>query len=362
MKKIQVEGKKYLCFGPLRVRYETDRSEEIRKLTIGPINLFYRYDEKSGAVYLVLFGREICIIPGETEEVANRRIRHYQLRNKLSERRCQKILETELTPLLGYKLNLEEPTTFNEKINWLKLHYHNPMITVCCDKYAVKEYAAQVIGEQYVLPVLGTWNHAADIDFEALPDSFVLKVNWSSGYNIIVSDKSKLDTEAARTQLNKWMQPECNSYYDTFNWGYKNMIPVIYAEPYIEQVDGQVYDYKFFMCNGKFEFMFIATNRQNEKVLTHDFFDSQFNHLPFDYGGRVHADKPLEKPVNFEKMIELATKLAKPFPFVRVDFYEVGDRVYLGEMTFYPGGGTLKFNPVSWDYMLGEKIVLDSSN
>lgn len=356
MKKLQVDGKKYLCFGPIRIPYETDRTAEIRKLTIGPLKFSYRYDEEYGDVHLLLFGLDL---PLQAGEATSRRLRHYRLRKKLNDTLCQQILIEELTPLLGYEPDLDNPRTFNEKINWLKLHHHDPMITVCADKYAVKGYAKEVIGPEYVLPVLGVWNSADEIDFDALPDQFVLKVNWSSGFNIIVPDKSKLDTGAARLQIEKWMKPERNSYYDMFNWGYKNMKPIVYAETYIEQIDGQVYDYKFFMCGGKFEFMFIATDRTNGGKLSHDFYDNEFNHLPFLYGGRVHAARPLERPEHYDKMIELATKLAKPFPFVRVDFYEVDGKVYLGEMTFYPGGGTLAFDPVEWDLKMGDKIMID---
>ena len=181
-------------------------------------------------------------------------------------------------------------------------------------------------------------------------------MNWSSGFNIIVPDKKKLDVEAAKKKLRSWMKPEMNSYYQYFNWGYKHMKPMIYAEEYLEQVAGQVYDYKFFMCGGEMEFLFIATDRHGDHTLTYTFFDKNLEHIPCTYGGKKNASPLPEMPKNIDKMIELAKKLAKPFPFVRVDFYEVGDRVYLGEMTFYSGGGVLAFEPEEWDLRLGEKI------
>lgn len=282
---------------------------------------------------------------------------HYNLGCLLDEQKKREILEEAFLNRVGYRLNLDNPQTMNEKIMWLKLNYQDPLITKCADKYAVKDYVKDTIGEEYIVKTLGAWNSADEIDFDKLPNQFVLKVNWSSGYNIIVKDKSQLDIKQTREQIKKWMKPDRNAYYQYFNWGYKYMKPVVYAEEYLDQIDGQVYDYKFFFCNGSFEFMFIATDRKNDDQLTHDFFDSDFNLLPFTYGDRKHA-KQLEKPQNYEKMIEMAKKLAEPFPFVRVDFYEIGDKIYLGEMTFYPGGGLLPFSPNEWDYKMGDKIKL----
>lgn len=277
---------------------------------------------------------------------------HYELGILLTEEKKKEILKEHFQKRVGYELNIDNPQSFNEKIMWQKLYYQNPLITKCCDKFAVKDYVKEVIGEEYTVPTIAQWDSPGEIDFEQLPDQFALKVNWSSGYNIICHDKEKLDVEKTKEKLKKWMKPDRNAYYQFFNWGFKHMKPVVYAEQYLEQIDGQVYDYKFFTFNGKVKMMFIATDRKDS--LTHDFFDRDFNPLPFTYGGIPHA-KPLPpKPKHFEKMIELAEKLAEPFPFVRVDFYEVGDDIKLGEMTFYPGGGILPFDPVEWDYKIGE--------
>lgn len=277
---------------------------------------------------------------------------HYEMGILLTEEKKKEILKEHFGKRVGYELNLEHPQTFNEKVMWSKLYYQNPLITKCCDKFAVKDYVAEVIGEEYIVPTLASWDDPDDIDFDSLPNQFVLKVNWSSGYNIIVKDKTELNIEETKKKLKKWMEPDRNAYYQFFNWGYKHMKPVVYAEAYLEQIDGQVYDYKFFTFQDKVKMMFIATDRKDS--LTHDFFDRDFKPLPFSYGAIPHA-KPLpEKPKHYEKMIELAEKLAKPFPFVRVDFYEMGDEIKLGEMTFYPGGGILAFDPVEWDYKVGE--------
>jgi len=279
---------------------------------------------------------------------------HYNMGILLTEEKKKEILKENFKNRVGYELNIDNPRTFNEKIMWSKLYYQNPLITKCCDKFAVKDYVAETIGEEYIVKTIGQWDDPDDIDFDALPDRFVLKVNWSSGYNIICSDKSKLDIPETLRKLKLWMKPDRNAYYQFFNWGFKHVKPVVYAEEYLDQINGQVYDYKFFMFNGEMKMMFIATDRSGVNQLTHDFFDRDFNLLPFSYGGIRHADPLPEKPKHFEKMIQLAQQLAKPFPFVRVDFYELGDRIALGEMTYYPGGGILPFDPVEWDYKIGE--------
>lgn len=279
---------------------------------------------------------------------------HYNMGILLTEEKKKDILKENFQNRVGYELNLDEPRSFNEKIMWSKLYYQNPLITTCCDKFAVKDYVTKTIGEEYIVKTIGQWDTPEDIDFDALPNQFALKVNWSSGYNIIVKDKSKLDIPDTLHKLNLWIKPDRNAYFQFFNWGFKHVKPVIYAEEYLEQVDGQVYDYKFFVFGGEMKMMFIATDRTGVDQLTHDFFDREFNPLPFTYGGIRHADPLPPKPKNYEKMIELAEELAKPFPFVRVDFYEMGDRIALGEMTFYPGGGILPFDPVEWDYEIGQ--------
>ena len=355
LKKEFSNGKKYLRFGPVRIPYETDRTAEIRKVVVGPFSMSYRYEEDTGMIYLRLIRWEVPFGAANP----SRRLEHYTLRGKLDDETCKKILCEELPPLLGYEPDLDQPRTFNEKINWLKLHDRNPLIPICCDKYAVKKYAAEIVGEEHILPVLGVWEKGKDIDFETLPDQFVLKVNWSSGFNIIVKDKSKLDIPAVRRQVDQWMGPCRNSYYDTFNWGYRDMKPVAFAEPYIEQANGQVYDYKFYYCRSEFLYMFIATERHTDQNLTYTFFDDQFRVMPFTYGNKPNETPVPAMPHNLDKMVELGKKLAEPFTFVRVDFYETdAETFYLGEMTFYSGGGTLPFDPPEWDEKLGEKIRL----
>ena len=284
--------------------------------------------------------------------------RHYAMRGALGEKKKKQILSQMFRQRLGYEMDWKEPRSVNQKVHWLKVYYQDPRITRCADKFAVKGYVEEKLGPGYVVPTIASWSDPDDIDFDALPDQFVLKVNWASGYNIIVKNKATLDRQKTREQLRRWIQPDRNSYYQWFNWGYKNMKPVIYAEEYIEQMDGQLYDYKFHFSRGKFLYMLIATDRNSERTLTYTFYDNQYNPLPLISGNKPKADPAPPMPDNLDKMLEMAAKLSADFPFVRVDFYEVGDKIYLGEMTFYPGGGTLPFEPREWDYRLGATFEL----
>lgn len=259
---------------------------------------------------------------------------------------------------LGYDMDWDNPQSFNQKIMWLKLNYQNPLIIQCCDKFAVKEYVSNIIGEEYVVPVIDWWTNPDDIDFDKLPDSFVLKVNWASGYNIIVPNKKDINEKEVRVKLRAWIKPSANSYYQLFNWGYKYVRPIIYAEEYISEIEDttQVYDYKFLCFDGVCKAMFITTNRFTNK--TYNWFDADFNEFPFIWGNAPKTKGGVKKPKYFEKMKFIAEKLAKPFPFVRVDFYEVGDNIYVGEMTFYTYGGIAPFEPRKYDFEMGKLINL----
>jgi len=283
---------------------------------------------------------------------------HYKMRALLDEERKKAILTDLSKEALGYAPDFEQPKTFNEKITWMKLYYQDPLMIRCADKYAVKEYVNSILGPGHVVPVLAVWKDPDEIVFEDLPEQFVLKVNWASGYNIIVKDKSALNTAETRRQLKQWMRPERNSYYECFNWAYRHMKPVVYAEAYVEQDGEDLYDYKLFMCGGRLEYVLVITGRNCAEQYTVDFFDREFRHLPFTNGRYHNASVNIEKPKHFDEMVACAEKLAAPFPFVRVDFYDTGDALFVGEMTFYPGDALLNFKPQKWDAILGEKIRL----
>lgn len=252
--------------------------------------------------------------------------------------------------------NLKNPKTFNEKLQWLKLYDRNPYYTKLVDKYEVKKIVAEIIGEEYIIPTLGVWNSADEIDFETLPNQFVLKATHDSGRVIICKDKDKLDKEWARKEMAKSL--ERDFYALTREWPYKNVPRRIIAEEFMEDIKTrELRDYKFFCINGKVELLFIATGRQTQKEPYFDFFDANFNHLPFKHG---HPNAPikLEKPKNFDLMKILSEKLSFNLPQIRVDLYEINGQVYFGELTLFHHSGLVQFDPQIWDYKLGEMLKL----
>ena len=257
---------------------------------------------------------------------------------------------------MGKDLDLDNPQTFNEKLQWLKLYDRNPLYTKMVDKYEVKKYVADIIGDEYVIPTLGGWDSFDDIDFEELPDKFVLKCTHDSGGLVICKDKKNLNKKEAREKLNKSLAR--NFYLLGREWPYKNVKPRIIAEKYMEDSEtAELRDYKFLCFNGEVKCSFVCSDRFSEKGLHVTFFDKEWNVMPFDrHYPRVKEGLP--KPTNYEKMIELAENLSKNIPFVRVDFYEVDGQIYFGELTFYPGNGMEEFDPEEWDYKLGEWITL----
>lgn len=261
---------------------------------------------------------------------------------------------------LGRKLNLDCPTTFNEKLQWLKLYDRNPMYSRMVDKYEAKKYVAEKIGEQYIIPTLGVWDCFDDIDFEQLPNQFVLKTTHDSGGIVICKDKSKLNIHAARDKIEKSLRT--NYYLHGREWPYKNVKPRIIAEKYMVDESGfELKDYKIFCFDGFAKAMFIATDRQVEEEETKfDFYDMDFKHLPFT-NGHPNSTCEIKRPESFEEMKSLAEKLSKGIPQVRVDFYDVNGNVYFGELTLFHFSGMTPFEPEKWDSKFGEWIKLPKS-
>lgn len=258
---------------------------------------------------------------------------------------------------MGYWMDFRHPKTFNEKLQWLKLYDRKPIYTTMVDKYAVKQYVANIIGEQYIIPTLGVWDSFDEIDFDTLPNQFVLKCTHDSGTVIVCKDKSLFDAEKARCNLNQALQVDF--YKKTREWPYKNVPHRIIAEQYIEDsTTHDLPDYKYFCFDGKVKAMFIASDRQNAIEDTKfDFFDENFNHLDFKNGHPMASVTP-SKPVCFEEMKSLAEQLSKGIPHVRVDLFEVDGKIYFGEMTFFHWSGTVPFNPSKWDETFGSWINL----
>ena len=269
----------------------------------------------------------------------------------------EKYLQKMFYKRMGYELNLQNPQTYSEKLQWMKLYDHNPLYTKLVDKYEVKQYVSDTIGSQYIIPTIGVWDRVRDIDFDMLPNQFVLKCTHDSGGLVICKDKNSLDIKKAQKTLKKSLNR--NFYYMGFEWPYKNVKPRIIAEQYMEDSKtNELRDYKFFCFDGIVKALFIATERQKEgEDVKFDFFDADFNHLPFRQG-HENAEKVPEKPVCFEEMKRLASILSKKIPQVRVDFYEVDGSLYFGEITFFHHGGWTPFEPKEWDYIFGEWLSL----
>ncbi len=279
-------------------------------------------------------------------------LNHTSLCKKLSDKTVVKALYKRR---VGKRLNLENPKTFNEKLQWLKIYNQNPEYSRIVDKVTFKDYIKEKLGEGYTVPTLGVWEKFDDIDFDKLPDKFVLKCNHDSGGLIICKDKSKLDIKAAKEKIERCMKR--NYYWASREWPYKNVKPCILAEEYLDLPEGLV-EYKIFSFNGEAKVidvcMGVAHTLNNR---TNTFFDRSWNRLPIQT--LLPNEKgDIEAPEELPKMLEIADKLSQGIPQVRVDFYVYKGQVYLGEMTFFHNSGMCKINPNEWDYKLGEYIDL----
>ena len=258
----------------------------------------------------------------------------------------------------GRPLDLDNPKTFTEKIQWLKIFDATPIKSRLADKYLVRNWVAEKIGEQYLIPLLGVWDDFDDIDFDALPDQFVLKCNHGCGMNIIVRDKKNFDVERAREKINAWL---------AVDWGAQRHLELHYtrinrkiiAEKFMTDGDApDLTDYKFGCFNGKVPYC-KATTERSAKIRC-DYFDMNWQHMNFernDYPNNDHPER-IPRPKNFELMKKLAATLSEGFAFVRVDFYEIGGRVYFGEMTFTPAAGSMSYKSEETDEFLGSLLKL----
>ena len=259
----------------------------------------------------------------------------------------------------GKFLHLNPARTFQEKIQWLKLYNRRPEYCIMVDKIAVKEYVASIIGRQYIIPTLGVWNNFEEIDFNKLPDDFVLKTAGGGGSCgvVVCRDKKKLDKKSVQKKI------EASLSFDIFNsyreWPYKNVVPKILVEKFVSNgSDTDLPDYKFFCFNGEPLYCQLIRNRHSNETI--DFYDTEWNHLDFvglnpkAHNGRVSA----EKPINYDLMLEICKKLSLNIPFVRIDLYNIQGVIYFGEITFYPGSGFGRFEPNKWNEILGNKIII----
>ena len=265
-------------------------------------------------------------------------------------------LKTKYRAIFGKELNLNHPKTFNEKLQWLKLHDRKKEYIMLVDKYEAKQIVSEIIGKEYIIPTLAVWDKPEDIDPGFLPDQFVLKCTHDSGGLVICPDKKNFDLEGVRRKLGEAMRH--NYFWKGREWPYLHVKPRIIAEPYMEdRLTGELRDYKFFCFNGVVKALFIATDRQKPVDTKFDFFDAEGNHLDIKQG-HPNAAVPPKLPVNFERMKKLASVLSKDFPQLRVDFYEVNGKVYFGELTLSHFDGMMPFIPDRWDEEFGSYIKL----
>ena len=259
---------------------------------------------------------------------------------------------------MGERLNLAHPKKYNEKVQWLKLYDHNPLYTTIVDKFAVKDYIRNIIGEEYVFKTLAVWEKFDDIDFDMLPNQFVLKTTHGGGNSgvVICKDKVSFDINAARVKLNKSLKQD--AYMTSREWPYKNVPRRIIAEEYMEDKrTGELRDYKFFCFDGEPKALFVASERQKRSEPCFDFFDTGYHHLDLRCSHPL-ADVTPEKPGSFEEMLKLARKLSQGFPHVRVDLYDINGRPYFGELTLYHWEGLMPFYPESWNDTFGSWLKL----
>lgn len=259
----------------------------------------------------------------------------------------------------GKKLNLEHPVTFNEKLQWLKLHDRNPLYPKMVDKITAKDYVASIIGEEYIIPTLKVYGSVDEIKLEELPDRFVLKTNHSGGNSgvVICHDKSTFDLAAAKKKLQHSLESDMFSH--TREWPYTQIKPQIFAEQFMSEDGGLAPDdYKVHNFNGVPKVILVCRDRFKESGLTSDFYSDNWEHLDIERPLHQNATQPIDRPAELDKMLELSEVLSKDIPFVRTDFYTIKNHLYFGELTFYPASGFQKFEPEKWDKTLGDWLVL----
>ena len=251
------------------------------------------------------------------------------------------------------ELNLDEPKTFNEKLQWLKLNDRKDIYTTMVDKYDVKEYVANIIGKEYIIPTLGIYDKFGDIDFNVLPKRFVIKCTHDSGSVIVVKDKNNLNIKEIRKKINKSLRK--NFYYRYREWPYKNIKPRIIIEKYMEdESKKELKDYKIFCFNGNPELIMVDTDRFLEHK--RNVYDIDWNKIKLNINFPNNDEMIIKRPHNLNILLELSKKLSNDIPFIRTDFYIINDRIYFGELTFFPGSGFQKITPEFWQFKLGKMI------
>lgn len=262
---------------------------------------------------------------------------------------------------VGHEVNLDNPTKFNEKLQWLKLNWYDPIATKCADKYGVREFVKEKIGEEYLNEIYAVYESVEEIEIDKLPKSFVLKATHGSGFNLICNDKNEINWDKTFKVMRRWLKR--NYYWENREWVYKDIKPRIICEKFLTEDSGNLSltDYKFFCFNGQPKYCQVIRGRNENQSI--DFYDTEWNHMSFSglfNNNEYFSNSPtsFSKPKNYDKMLSLSKKLSKTFPFVRVDFYLVEEKIYFGELTFFPLSGYGYFYPREWDRKIGDMLEL----
>ena len=257
---------------------------------------------------------------------------------------------------MGYYMDFDNPRTFNEKLQWLKLYDRKPIYTTMADKIEAKKWVAERIGEQHIIPTLGVYNSFDEIDFEKLPSQFVIKCSHDSGSVVICRDKQSFDFHKARNVIETGLHR--NWYLIGREWAYKNIKPRILIEQFMKDSCDELTDYKFYCFNGVPEFLYVSMGLANHDTAFINYLSLDWKKTPFHRPDFQEFKELPPPPYSFEKMVSLSEKLSKDIPFLRVDFYEIDKKVYFSELTFYPGCGMTPFVPEEWDEKCGNLIIL----
>ncbi|MCM3090634.1 MULTISPECIES: ATP-grasp fold amidoligase family protein [unclassified Cytobacillus] len=252
---------------------------------------------------------------------------------------------------LNYDLNLHYPQTFCEKIQWLKVNYHNPDMVKCSDKYAVRKYIKDKIGDQYLIELYGVYDSVEEINIDKLPDKFVFKPNHSSGRVIICTDKKSMNWKKEFRKMKRWLNE--NFYFETGEWQYKDIPPKIICERLLQE---DINDYKVFCFNGIPKFTQVISNRS--EGYSSNYYDLNWELMDIRRSDHGISRYEIPKPGNYEKMLEISKEISKDFPFVRMDFYEVEGKLFFGETTFTPANGMINYEPKKYDKIFGDYLKL----
>ena len=262
--------------------------------------------------------------------------------------------------LTGERLHLRHPRTFNEKLQWLKVHDRRDVCTTMVDKAAAKDWVAAIIGEEHIIPTLGVWESPGDIDFDSLPERFVLKCTHDSGGLAICRDRAVFDTEAAAAALSASLATDY--WRREREWPYRNVPRRIIAEEYMDDGTGGLTDYKFYCFGGKPEYLYVSSGLENHRTARISFLTMDWEFAPFGRSDFRPFEELPAKPEHFDEMVSMARKLSQGHPFLRVDLYEIGGRVYFSELTFFPCSGYMPFVPPEWDRKLGDLLKLPAGD